>query len=960
MKKIISLILALCMVMSFVTHVGAENSEKTQESAFVTVKIPFPDSIENYQSWLVRARYIDSGEIIPLSLVYEGEVYATVPVENKNRAIEAFVAESLEFSDVDDSDFDFHDVKMLSGVGVIKGNDKGEANIHDNVTRAEAVAMVMRFMGLEGLAWEYLEEISGGYTQTATFEDVSKKDWFYYVVNYARNCGIIEGDSPSVFSPYRNVTREEITVMVARALQYADLRCFRRQNENLADKENISEWAREAYDYVGYNYIADYPQDTDNIDWDNPPQFLYPQKAATRANVAYILNHIQDECQMYASELAKMFGFDKEMPIIDGSTSTYPFTQVVYNTLFRNGQTHPQYPQSHSKSHASYQRLINGEVDMLFASVYPASDILKMAEEKGVELELIPIAYDAMIFFTNNDNPITGLTKEQITNIYVNDAYDNWSEVGGSDALLYPYCRNNDSGSHAQMEKHFLNGNEIHPEVQKETSFTMSNVLTDVIAAKTDNPTGYGLGYSIYYYYHNVDAVLDTKRHLKLLSIDGVMPTDETIADGSYPLSNNTYVVLRKDTPADAPARKMAEFMLTEAGQVCVEGAGFGRLKKKTEISEDMLFADKVNTQMPTDKNYMFSPISIKMALALAANGASGETQAEILNALGISSIDDFNQLSKDLIKRYSQTDILSLDIANSIWINKDKTPQQFGNGFKNIAEEFYNADANTVADALAVSEINSWVNDKTNGKIPTIIDNTNDFWAMLINAVYFKGAWQDEFNANATKPDQFNNADGTKITVDFMNMQKWFPYAKTNSVHMIELPYRNRVENFSEDGEYIGTDKYDDLDVSMYLIMSENDVNVEQELSAAINDDTFKSTYIKMSMPKFKVEYSTDLNKIFMNMGITTAFNEKNADFTKMFNSGNMWFTKTIHKTFIDVDEKGTEAAAVTSIGMGGSSLPPEPIELKFNKPFYFAIRDNTSGETLFMGRYAFANQGN
>jgi len=247
--------------------------------------------------------------------------------------------------------------------------------------------------------------------------------------------------------------------------------------------------------------------------------------------------------------------------------------------LFSNGQTHYKYPQKHSKSHDSYKRLINGEVDMLFASVYPASDILKMAEEKGVELELIPIAYDAMIFFTNAQNPSNGLTKEQISNIYVNNAYENWSEVGGADALLYPYCRNNDSGSHAQMEKHFLNGNEIHPEVQKETSMTMSNVLTDVMNSKTDNPVGYGLGYSIYYYFNNMDLFYNTKTELKLLSIDGVYPTDETIADGSYPLSNNTYIVLRKDTPKDAPARKMAEFMLTEAGQECVTLAGYGKLK---------------------------------------------------------------------------------------------------------------------------------------------------------------------------------------------------------------------------------------------------------------------------------------------------------------------------------------------------------------------------------------------
>ncbi len=187
------------------------------------------------------------------------------------------------------------------------------------------------------------------------------------------------------------------------------------------------------------------------------------------------------------------------------------------------------------------------------------------------------------------------------------------------------------------------------------------------------------------------------------------------------------------------------------------------------------------------------------------------------------------------------------------------------------------------------------------------------------------------------------------------MNMTRWFQYAKTNSVQILELPYKNRVDKVSEDGDYLGTESYDDLDVSMYLIMPEGDINVEQELSAAINDGTFKSTYIKMSMPKFKIEYSTSLNEIFMNMGITTAFDEKTADFTKMFDKGNMWFTRTIHKTYIDVDEKGTEAAAVTAIGMAGNALPPEPIELKFNKPFYFAICDNTSGETLFMGRFAY-----
>jgi len=372
---------------------------------------------------------------------------------------------------------------------------------------------------------------------------------------------------------------------------------------------------------------------------------------------------------------------------------------------------------------------------------------------------------------------------------------------------------------------------------------------------------------------------------------------------------------------------------------------------------KELPFADKLNARMPPDKNYMFSPLSIKMALALAANGASGKTQAEILNAIGISNLDDFNALSEELIKRYSQTDVLRLNIANSIWINKDKTSQNFSDDFKNTANGFYDADVKSVNNSNAVEEINSWVSEKTNKKIPKIVESADDFWAMIVNAIYFRGLWDSEFSEAATKPDIFNNADGTEKTIDFMNKTRWFSYAETESAKILEMPYKNRFDMVSESGEFIGRMTYDDLDVSMYLVLPDSDIDVEKVLSSAINNEKFKTTYVKMSMPKFKIEYQTNLNEMLMDMGIRTAFDEHNADFKNMFDAGNMWFTNTLHKTYISVDEKGTEAVAVTAIHMAGTSLPPEPIELKFNKPFYFAIRDNISGETLFMGRYAFAN---
>lgn len=566
MKRIVGLVLSLILICVNSIICFADISEKSDGEAFEVVYIPYVEDGEYDWQRVVKARYADTKELITLSLTYSDRLYATVPKENAERKIEAFETTKVDFSDYNAEHSEFYSMQELSRSGVIKGNDKGEALPFSNITRAEATAMLMRFLGLEN------EPKASGIVE---FSDVSENDWYYSVIMSAYYHGLIKGDSENTFSPNREVTREEFAVMAARGIDYAGLGYPGDENFNVIDRDKISDWAKDAFEKIG-SYVE---ADVDVTDMENPKRVLNPQKSAERWYVAELLYDIELRCQVYPTQMAEEFGFDNGMPVIDGSTSTYPFTEAVYGNLFSNGGNHPSKPQKHSKSHATYQRLINGEIDMSFASVYPASDILKLAEEKGVELELIPIAYDAMIFFTNKDNSVEGLTSEQISNIYVNDAYDNWNEVGGPDALMYPYCRNNDSGSHAQMEKHFLNGNEIHPEVQKETSMTMSNVLTDVMGAKTEKPLGFGLGYSIYYYFNNMDLFYNTKTELKLLAIDGVHPNDETIADGKYPLSNNTYIVLRKDTPKESPARKMAEFMLTETGQMCVEQAGFGKLK---------------------------------------------------------------------------------------------------------------------------------------------------------------------------------------------------------------------------------------------------------------------------------------------------------------------------------------------------------------------------------------------
>lgn len=161
------------------------------------------------------------------------------------------------------------------------------------------------------------------------------------------------------------------------------------------------------------------------------------------------------------------WGFDETMPIVDGSTSTYPYTRAVYGALFWNYDNHPQFPESHSKSHESYERLINGEVDALFAATLPSEELKAQAEAAGVELEYIPIAYDAMVFFTNAENSVTGLTQKQIQDIYVYGKYTNWNQIGGPDAELLPYRRNTDSGSHALMEQYFLGGRKALPQPRR-------------------------------------------------------------------------------------------------------------------------------------------------------------------------------------------------------------------------------------------------------------------------------------------------------------------------------------------------------------------------------------------------------------------------------------------------------------------------------------------------------------
>ena len=347
----------------------------------------------------------------------------------------------------------------------------------------------------------------------------------------------------------------------------------------------------------------------------------------------------------------------------------------------------------------------------------------------------------------------------------------------------------------------------------------------------------------------------------------------------------------------------------------------------------------------------------MKTALLLAANGAEGETQRQICALTDVSDLAAANAKTKSDIERYSQSDIIKLSSANSIWINSSRTDSRFSSVYENTVKEYYGAEAGIVDDTDAQKTINGWVSDKTNGKIPSILDSS-DFDVSLINAVYFKGAWQNEFSEYATAKDTFHNADGSTSETDFMNDRGWYDYYEgADGTKIVRLAYKNHIDRFSDDGDYIGSETTP-VNAAMYIILSDSfEEHPEQTIAEAMRGGKQSSTYLDLSIPKFKFDYSASLADTLKMLGMERAFDD-DAEFSPMLDRqvrGGLRITEVLHKTYIDVNEKGTEAAAVTAMSLAGASLPPEPVPFKADKPFTFVICDDSNdGEVLFAGRFA------
>lgn len=253
-------------------------------------------------------------------------------------------------------------------------------------------------------------------------------------------------------------------------------------------------------------------------------------------------------------------------PRVDGSTVTIPLSEAVTAKLTKQTVDEVRPYILHNKTHQAYVNLIEGSKDLIFVTS-PSEEELNLAAEKYVELEVIPIVSEAFVFLTHKDNPVKGLSVDQIKSIY-EGKITNWSEVGGPNEAIKAFQRPVNSGSQTGFLELVMKG-ATPMEPPKEQIIAEMGMLIDVVASYENKMAS--IGYS--YYYFVVD--MWGNEAVKLLEVDGVYPDAESISSKTYPLTTAYYAVIRKDSPKDSPERRVIEYILSEEGQQLMEESGY-------------------------------------------------------------------------------------------------------------------------------------------------------------------------------------------------------------------------------------------------------------------------------------------------------------------------------------------------------------------------------------------------
>ena len=384
-----------------------------------------------------------------------------------------------------------------------------------------------------------------------------------------------------------------------------------------------------------------------------------------------------------------------------------------------------------------------------------------------------------------------------------------------------------------------------------------------------------------------------------------------------------------KAVPAEPGVEKIATpLTMNQEKQSLVSGdnaLGFSLLQKRV--------AEQKNA------NVLLSPLSIATALAMVQGGASGATQTEMARVLGTENLDEKAREADNaaLFSSLQSASDVQLSLANSLWVNRDFPIKA---DFGKRSETIYGAKVNVLdfSQPNAPQQINDWVKASTRGKIDKMIDRLSpDDRLVLMNAIYFQGNWLEKFDAKATRTVPFA-APGGQRDVPMMRRSDDFDYQENAEMQAVALPYKGGR-------------------MALYLLLPRENQSLET-LLASLNAKSFDALVAKMTkregrvaLPRFKMSDDIALNEPLQSLGMKSAF-ALSADFSRI--APELFISAVRHKAVIEVNETGTEAAAVTSIGMAGSAMPmdkPEPFVFNANRPFLLALRDNESGALLFLG---------
>ncbi|KAL5725422.1 hypothetical protein ACHQM5_008569 [Ranunculus cassubicifolius] len=356
------------------------------------------------------------------------------------------------------------------------------------------------------------------------------------------------------------------------------------------------------------------------------------------------------------------------------------------------------------------------------------------------------------------------------------------------------------------------------------------------------------------------------------------------------------------------------------------------------------------------DKNFVFSPFSIQLALSLLTNGSTGSTKTELLTFLEAQSLDDLNSKSEQALRKLCKNKkgdpILS--VIGGVWIDRSLTIKP---SFKDNAERVYKAKAETVdfqdmvKSKEAIQKVNRWAEESTNGLIKDVLPE-DDFnparRIILANALYFKGRWLDRFDSKVTKNATFNLLGGDSVEVPFMSSRLYQYIATFDEFKILKLLY-DRMS----------------LCISMYILLPNKRDGLWSLIDMVGSDPLFMEKYLskgselvmvgEFMVPKFKIDHGFDAKEVLEELGLKSTFSG-NAKLGEMAHGASCPVSKVIHRSYIDVNEEGTEAAGVTVIESWECSdgSPPRPktqVDFVADHPFMFMVKNDISGEVLFMG---------